>query len=304
MEPPWQHGLGFKDRHPGNPLCNGPALSIQLPGTQQFFNVFQHLRYRHPRRVDHYGVGRGNQWRHCSLAVALVASTDFHKQVVEVNTCAFPAQLAIAALRPGLGARVKENLQGRIGEHHRAHVATVGNQAWRGTKIALPLQECCPYHRRRRDLRREIAGSLGTDFVGPVGTPDQDCLVSLGFTDELDLQIARQRRHSLMSIQRNAGVHGGEREDAIQRTAVEPMPAGPGRQPTRNHTLADTARAINRNYQWQGGSHDGCCSLTCSPALLIRLTKPGNEVLTLAQSRMVIAPVARRPAIAKLMAMR
>src|SRR3546814_20211803 len=73
----------------------------------------------------------------------------------------------------------------------------------------------------------------------PVLAIEEDRLVFLRRTDEADLECRREAGQGLTVMQVDIATMTGEREDAIQRAAVEPMKAEPRRQPARHQTLSD-----------------------------------------------------------------
>src|SRR3546814_5791289 len=92
----------------------------------------------------------------------------------------------------------------------------------------------------------------------PVLAIEEDRLVFLRRTDEADLECRRKAGQGLTVMQVDIATMTGEREDAIQRAAVEPMKAEPRRQPARHQTLADAARTVDRDDRRQARMHGAC----------------------------------------------
>jgi hypothetical protein len=99
-------------------------------------------------------------------------------------------------------------------------------------------------------------------------------------------------------IRRQIVCKSRERNQAIQRAAVEQMPAHVPGDRTADRSLARAARTID-GYE-AGVGHRSICRPT-SRALA---TKFGKDVATLATSRISMGPRARTAAVAKAIAMR
>ena len=95
------------------------------------------FRDRQIRRIQHPGILRGSERRGRALGIARIRSRISRKRSSRLAEIPFrsTAYAASPPARDHVGHQ--EYLEGRIGEHHRAHVAPVGHQARRHTESPL-----------------------------------------------------------------------------------------------------------------------------------------------------------------------
>ena len=86
----------------------------------------------------------------------------------------FIHQLFITTLGALFSVRRQENLERRIGENHRAHVAAVGHQARRPAKSALAGEQGSPNPRKSGDSRSSRAYGLGPQEIGDITASQLD----------------------------------------------------------------------------------------------------------------------------------
>src|SRR5690606_815322 len=99
-------------------------------------------------------------------------------------------------------------------------------------------------------------------------------------------------------IGREAGPLAGQRRQAVQRAAVEQVPAEPCRNAAADRALAGAGRSVDGD--------DRCAHAfeMLRPQAAAVAVKPGNDVATFSTSRIEIGSSASRLATAKDMAMR
>src|SRR3546814_9760891 len=78
------------------------------------------------------------------------------------------ADVCSSDLRALVGAGFHEDFQLRVGEHDRAHVTAIANQARRLSKIPLLLQQRRTYRRLGGDQRRQRTGRFLANVMRPV----------------------------------------------------------------------------------------------------------------------------------------
>src|SRR5476649_2567594 len=130
---------------------------------------FKHLAYHFPyafaRAIELPGVGGLLQGCGAPHAVALVAFTQFLQKGANISIDSFFFQLLMPPLRTLFGARCQEHLEERVREHHRAHVAAVCNEARRGAKCSLALEQRCSNRGQRSYPGGAFAAVLAADRV-------------------------------------------------------------------------------------------------------------------------------------------
>src|SRR3546814_8370916 len=90
----------------------------------------------------------------------------------------------------------RSDFQLRVGEHDRAHVTAIANQARRLTKIPLLLQQRRTYRRLGGDQRRQRTGRLLANVMRPVLAINEDRLVFLRRPDEAERDRKSNRLNS------------------------------------------------------------------------------------------------------------
>jgi hypothetical protein len=88
-------------------------------------------------------------------SIPLVAALEFAKHLLERDLLALLALLLLAAPGPDPVVGREEELEGRVREHHRAEVATLGDAAARA-ELALDPQQALAHRRMRRHLRGPV----------------------------------------------------------------------------------------------------------------------------------------------------
>src|SRR6266446_6904404 len=100
---------------------------------------------------------------HAAQRVARVALAQILQKGGQCSSDSFFFQLFMAPFGPRLDARSKEYLESCIGEHHRAHVASFGDQAGRTPGRALPAEKRAADRRKPGDARGRDRTCLGAD---------------------------------------------------------------------------------------------------------------------------------------------
>src|SRR5690606_16859654 len=199
------------------------------------------------------------------------------------------------------GGRGEEDLETGFREDHRAHVAPVGHQARGLRELFLALQQCITHRRPHGHPRGALPGLLGADGQADVltGLPQQYALVALGILAEAHLHGGGNTGMSGRIIGGQAGALAGQRHQAVQRTAVEQVPAQACGDTATDGALAGAGGPVDGDDR--GAAH---ASAMCRPAAPAVAVKPGKDVATFSTSRMVKGASASRLATAKDMAMR
>jgi hypothetical protein len=78
-----------------------------------------------------------NQWRRRSVSIPRVPLFYVSQKARETNTLTHALQLKQTSLRSGLCAGGQEDFEGRIGEHHCSHIATIGNESRESRQFTL-----------------------------------------------------------------------------------------------------------------------------------------------------------------------
>src|SRR5690606_10830758 len=236
------------------------------------------------------------------LRVALIARTDLFEKTREVNSLALFLQLKIATTCALFHAGRQENLQRRVGKHHRAHVAAIGDQARRGPEGALAIQQRGAHRRQRGHFRSPGAGLFGTDGAGHVLAIQQgDLLLTRLAGHEFHVQPARQLDQGGLVGQVDAALAGTVGQQTVDGAGIQKVPAQAVGQQAGQGALARTARPIEGDH---GCAHLQPSFATRMPTWADSSRKLGKEVATLAQSWMRIGAPARSEATLKDMAIR
>ena len=209
----------------------------------------------------------------------------------------------MAPFRADFGAGREEELDFRVGENDSAHIASFGDESGLTAKIPLPGQQGLAHFGQGRDAACQFINLRGADC----GTYVLAIQPYLPARVELHRQFRRERRNPGAVVRIDAASMGGKREYAIQGAAVEQMKSQLRGHPPGDGPLAGGRRSVesdDRRLAHGAVSGTGSVSVISSPALRARAAKPGNEVATFAQLRIVTASRQRKPATAKAMAMR
>ena len=259
-----------------------------------FHYAFKRLLHPEMSGIETERPFRGPQWRRLSRPVALVALPDRLEKASEVNIHSLISQLVISPPGAHLGARGQKHLPRRVGEYHRPHVPSVGDQP-RGTpKPALAFEQGGPHRRERRDARCSGARLLGAHLPGHVLPVEQDAVAA-----ELEVEIGGKPHETRGLGRREGAACRGEAEHPVEHAAVQAVPAEAFGDGPADRTLAGSIGAVDAEH---GDRHSR--SSTSTPAARASVVNPGNEVATFAQSSISIGPSAARAASAKVIAIR
>src|SRR5690606_19425320 len=118
------------------------------------------------------------------------------------------------------------------------------------------------------------------------------------------VQLLGDPRQPLNVVEGDPLADRAQRGQSIEGAAVQQFPAQMAGQQLGDGSLAGAAGAVDGYDGSLGVSHPFPSTCSLMPTFCASSTKLGNDVATLAQSRIRISPWARREATAKDMAMR
>src|ERR1700722_14786689 len=107
-------------------------------------NAPDHLIDGHTRCIQHGGVGACDKRRSGARGIAPVTLRYLQRKGGKVSSNPLFFQLLMASAGPFGGACVEINLDPRLGEYHRPHVAAIGHQTGGHRKAPLAVQEGGP----------------------------------------------------------------------------------------------------------------------------------------------------------------
>jgi hypothetical protein len=195
-------------------------------------NFANSLCDREIRRVQYHCIWGLNERRDRAIGIALIALCDVPQKVVKISMHAFFAQLLIASFRPFLDACREEDFQIRIGENDRAHIAPFRDEARRFAKRPLPFKDSVSHRGISRHDRRGTAHDFVANRKRNVFALKQNRGAS-----KLKVERRGERRDARFVVQRDSFTIRCERDQAIQRTAVEIVKSQLLRNQFRNRAL-------------------------------------------------------------------
>src|ERR1043166_466391 len=90
------------------------------------------------RGIEHLRIGRRNQRSDGPIRIARVPLRKITGKGAQISTDSFFYQLLIAALRPDIGVRCQEDLEGGVRKNNSPDVAPVGDQSRSTAECTLP----------------------------------------------------------------------------------------------------------------------------------------------------------------------
>ena len=223
--PPWDGKQGrFKKKSAG---AHAPA---RLRSTGELPTLLDEIEHESHGLLDvPFGgveqrrIRQLHQGRHGAGGVSRIPFPEVLQKALHVSSQTLFDQLLIAPFGTCLGRGGEEHLDLGVGEDHRAHVAPLGDQPGRCPIVALTVEQGTAHRRQHRHPGGTHRARLGADLVGHVAR------VALAEQHARTLEArrkrARQRSHAGLVVQRHARAHRSERGQAVERSAVQVMPA-------------------------------------------------------------------------------
>jgi hypothetical protein len=234
---------------------------------------------RHARRIEQNRIRACDQRRNGARRVASIAFRYLQRKGGKVSSNPLFFQLLMAPRGPLFGARGQENLDRRPGEYHGAHVAPVGHEPggaakrrWRSSSAARTAGSAATFEASLPALSVRIAAVTSWPASQIVSSP------SSVEPKRISRPARAGERRAVPEV--DSGPAARQGDQSIQRTAIEQGPAERPCDRTAHGPLAGTrgpSIVMTNSALMQIEPHAAASS-----------TKPGNEVATLATSRIEI----------------
>ena len=162
-----------------------------------------------------------------------------------INTLVF--QLLMPPACTLLRARRQVHLETGLREHVSPHVTPVGHQSRGLAEAPLQGEERIAHGLQCRNRRRTAADLLRPQFVADRLAVEPDQFLAGGVGGEPDVQAPRQFGQCRRIVEADAPLLRRKRQQPVQRSAVQQVPAQGGRNAAGDRALARTAGTVDGN---------------------------------------------------------
>ena len=171
------------------------------------------------------GVRSGLERRHRARYITRVTAAYLIQKPRKVNIRSLFLQLFMPSPRPHIRARGKEHLNYSVWKYGRAHISAVSHQAGWLPKGVLFAQQGLPNGGDGGNTGGGVSRLFGAKRIADVLLGNMHRYRTIGFQSKPNVKRLRDPGDRAHSREIDARAPGHETDNAVERSAVEKMPA-------------------------------------------------------------------------------